>query len=490
MSTVAKHTTEPPSSSADREAQVVGPRLVAYGIGLDDAAKARLADVAIDVSDNVGSADVVVASTRATASQQQQFTELARQHAVRAIVLAHTGAERLAADLVRAGAEAVVGEGNEEALRGILADSRAPTALLTSFEQRFGIERRVMGERTDQTTGLPDRGAFDRRIGSLADVHDLPTIGFAKIVSDRWSAGSPDIAVTIQKRRLAISLAHVARACKCELFATGPDEFAFVTDIDAVTHELMCDRFVAVAETFHEDGAALRLVVGYARPDPGTTVDETVELARRAVEVAAADSSRSVLSSQDLARGVSVTTELEALVRLLDDIEPGLAEGRGHGERVGRMVAELARHHGIPAASLSRLQLAGHLHDVGRASLPLGLTEHDRLTSEERAQLEAYPERSATMLQLTGGAFVADVVRAHCERWDGAGFPNQLVADAIPEGARLLAVAHAIDEIVCQVGAAQALVTARLRARASEDLDPAIVATATAHLAAILSARN
>ncbi|MEX0868679.1 MAG: HD domain-containing phosphohydrolase [Nitriliruptoraceae bacterium] len=157
---------------------------------------------------------------------------------------------------------------------------------------------------------------------------------------------------------------------------------------------------------------------------------------------------------------------------------------------VGRMAAELARSSGMPPANISRMQLAGHLHDVGRASLPSGLVESDALTDEERALLQGYPARSAQMLQLMGGHFVADVVRHHRERWDETGFPDGRERESIHEGARILAVAHAVDEIVSQIGAAQALIMARLRSRAGTDLDPAIVATATTHLPAILSARN
>ena len=40
---------------------------------------------------------------------------------------------------------------------------------------------------------------------------------------------------------------------------------------------------------------------------------------------------------------------------------------------------------------------------------------------------------------------VLPLVRSHHERWDGNGYPDQLATDEIPLGARILAVADALD---------------------------------------------
>ena len=54
--------------------------------------------------------------------------------------------------------------------------------------------------------------------------------------------------------------------------------------------------------------------------------------------------------------------------------------------------------------------------------------------------------------QMIGGVnFLHDagvqVVRSHHERWDGSGYPDQLAGDEIPIGARIFAVADAVDAI-------------------------------------------
>ena len=39
----------------------------------------------------------------------------------------------------------------------------------------------------------------------------------------------------------------------------------------------------------------------------------------------------------------------------------------------------------------------------------------------------------------------ADIIRHHHERWDGSGYPDGLVGEAIPLGARIIAVADVYD---------------------------------------------
>ncbi|MFT7878735.1 hypothetical protein, partial [Salmonella enterica] len=87
--------------------------------------------------------------------------------------------------LGEAGADAIVGEGNEEALLGLADEARAPTTLLHSYQRRCGAAGAGEGG-TDPDTGLLDRSTFEQRIAALGDADDVPRVAFVKVVSDRW----------------------------------------------------------------------------------------------------------------------------------------------------------------------------------------------------------------------------------------------------------------------------------------------------------------
>jgi response regulator RpfG family c-di-GMP phosphodiesterase len=88
------------------------------------------------------------------------------------------------------------------------------------------------------------------------------------------------------------------------------------------------------------------------------------------------------------------------------------------------------------------------LHDVGK----IGIADHvlnkpGPLTAAERRLIELHPTIGAEMLAgvvlLQGEGL--NVVRSHHERWDGAGYPARLAGDRIPLGARIFALADALD---------------------------------------------
>lgn len=444
------------------------------------------------IDDPEADVDALLVSTRLPPDELRTLCEELGARIGRTIVLAHTGAERLAADLVRAGADAVVGEGNEEALIGLVEDDRTPTALLASFERRFGGAATTSNRGVDTGTGLPDRPSFERRISTLADADEIPRVAYLKVVSERWSVPNPDAVVSFQRRRLGSALAHIAAAHSCEVYATGNGEFGMIGEhLSPHDAERVGNRLVEACSTFRDRGLPLRLVIGHAGPESANDTEELLDLARRAVEVAAVDGARTVLSAEDLALGVSVTTELEAVVRLLDEVEPAMIEGRGHGERVGRMAAELGRMRGCSPAAVSRMRLSGHLHDVGRAGLPAAAVGGPGdLTGELLEAWRTFPARSAELLQLTSGRAVADAVRAQRERWDGDGFPEGLTGAEIPEAARVIAVVHVIDEaLALNRNISAGAITEKLRERAGTELDPDIVGTAIDNLATLLAVR-
>ena len=84
------------------------------------------------------------------------------------------------------------------------------------------------------------------------------------------------------------------------------------------------------------------------------------------------------------------------------------------------------------------------LHDVGKLLVDAAiLTKPGPLTRAERTKVNKHPVEGERLVRGAVDAEVIEVVRAHHERWDGAGYPRGLSANEIPLAARVVAVADA-----------------------------------------------
>lgn len=123
----------------------------------------------------------------------------------------------------------------------------------------------------------------------------------------------------------------------------------------------------------------------------------------------------------------------------------------GHSARVSRLALRTAERLGRPKAELEQIKIAGLLHDIGKIGIPEAiLGKETRLTYEEWAYIRSHPQIGETIIRQMGTARLKDVqhmVRHHHERLDGSGYPDGLKGDAIPFGARVLAVVDSYDAI-------------------------------------------
>lgn len=186
--------------------------------------------------------------------------------------------------------------------------------------------------------------------------------------------------------------------------------------------------------------------------------------------------------AQDLARAYREIREsqddfLELLVTLVELKAPAV---RGHARRVAFWALRLNEALGRPLEP-APLKAAALAHDVGKLGLP------DRLIAswvgegeEDRKLIEAHPQLGASLLEHVA-AFADWIpwVRHHHERWDGAGFPAGLAGEAIPLGARIIAIANGFDYRMHGYGSDPAYTlagtTAWLERQAGASFDPELV---------------
>ncbi|MEK8050172.1 HD-GYP domain-containing protein [Ideonella sp. DXS22W] len=121
-----------------------------------------------------------------------------------------------------------------------------------------------------------------------------------------------------------------------------------------------------------------------------------------------------------------------------------------HSVAVCALMVALGRQMGLDDAACRQAGLAGLLHDLGKAAMPLDvLNKPARLTEEEFAVIKTHPERGYEILQEARGASeqAMDVCLHHHERMDGTGYPHRLPADQLTLLARMGAVCDVYDAI-------------------------------------------
>jgi putative nucleotidyltransferase with HDIG domain len=148
------------------------------------------------------------------------------------------------------------------------------------------------------------------------------------------------------------------------------------------------------------------------------------------------------------ADGLTPDRRVAALTRLSELLESTLPDTYGHTRRVTRHAERIARAMHLPAADVAKVRTAAALHDVGKIHTPRTiLNKPDRLTAEEFEVIKRHPVDGADMVAGIEDPEITAMVRHHHERRDGKGYPDGLAGDAIPLGARIIAVADTFDAI-------------------------------------------
>ncbi len=121
-----------------------------------------------------------------------------------------------------------------------------------------------------------------------------------------------------------------------------------------------------------------------------------------------------------------------------------------HAERVGRYAEAIGAAHGLGVEDGELLFHGGVLHDLGKIAIPDAiLLKPGPLTDQEFAVMKTHSvEGERICLSLRSVSHYLPMIRHHHERVDGAGYPDHLVGNDIPLGARIAAIADAWDAMV------------------------------------------
>ena len=157
-----------------------------------------------------------------------------------------------------------------------------------------------------------------------------------------------------------------------------------------------------------------------------------------------------VLNLARLKRGLDSLDDAERVIlSLAKAVEAKDPYTEGHCERLSLLSVALGTELGLPEHELLALDRGGVLHDIGKVGVPDAiLFKNGPLTADEWALMRLHPVVGEQVIApLRTLQDVRPIVRHHHERWDGSGYPDGLVGEAIPKTARVLQVVDAYDAL-------------------------------------------
>lgn len=138
---------------------------------------------------------------------------------------------------------------------------------------------------------------------------------------------------------------------------------------------------------------------------------------------------------------------LETIWALVSSIEVNDSYTEGHGKRVSYYAKHLARILGLPSDTISDIETAGLLHDIGKLGIPTDiLNKPGKLSQEEYAIVQKHPENTRKILEKVSGLHqIREYAYCHHEYYDGSGYPRGLKGSEIPYESQILSVVDVFD---------------------------------------------
>jgi putative nucleotidyltransferase with HDIG domain len=215
-------------------------------------------------------------------------------------------------------------------------------------------------------------------------------------------------------------------------------------------------------ETEANVDAALVQIAAPKEPPPKVSMAEEV---RRATKICANSKKAVVSMFQEVRMGKAI--DHEAAGALVEEITDSVVRNPGalislarlksaddytymHSVAVCALMVALARQLGIDEKTTREVGMAGLLHDLGKAVMPMEvLNKPGKLTDAEFRIMKSHPAEGHRMLVEGGavGEIPLDVVLHHHEKVDGSGYPKGLKGDEISLFAKMGAVCDVYDAI-------------------------------------------
>jgi two-component system, cell cycle response regulator len=331
---------------------------------------------------------------------------------------------------------------------------------------------------TDALTGLGNRRALVRDLEHAAaeagtgDAHVLALFdldGF-KSYNDAFGHPAGDALLERLGANLAAAMDGAGGA-----YRMGGDEFCVL----AAVRDGAADAIVArAADALSERGERFRVGCSYG----------TVVLAGESLQPSEAlrVADQRMYANKRGGRPSHEETIHQVLLSVVGEHDGAL---RDHVDDVAHLAERVSRELGLDDTAAAHVRRAAALHDVGKVAIPDEILHAPRkLTEEEWVYMRQHTIIGARIIGAAPELLpVAEIVRSSHERYDGAGYPDQLAGEDIPLGSRIVAVCDSYDAMTTTRAYREAMPVSdaleELARCAGTQFDPRVVAAFSAVLA-------
>jgi two-component system, cell cycle response regulator len=364
------------------------------------------------------------------------------------------------------------------ALNGLAMWLAAATglAVVARFALTFRANLRMLRDSeaeatTDALTGLGNRRALvqdleraaDDAEGAVAHVLALFDLDGFKSYNDAFGHPAGDSLLERLGANLSAAIEGEGTA-----YRMGGDEFCLLAKVDDGLGEPIVLR---AAAALSEHGERFSVGCSY-----GMVLLEG-ETLRPAEALRVAD--QRMYANKRGGRRSSEETIHQVLLSVVGEHDGAL---RHHVDDVAVLAEQVGRALGLEDGDVAHLRRAAALHDIGKVAIPDAILHAPRkLTADEWEYMRQHTIIGARIIGAAPELLpVAEIVRSSHERWDGGGYPDELAGDAIPLGARIVAVCDSYDAMTTTRSYREAMpiaeALAELERCAGTQFDPRVVA--------------
>ncbi|OGO89884.1 MAG: hypothetical protein A2Y17_01100 [Clostridiales bacterium GWF2_38_85] len=137
----------------------------------------------------------------------------------------------------------------------------------------------------------------------------------------------------------------------------------------------------------------------------------------------------------------------DAINSIINSLHNNFPREKEHAEKVRNICCKMGKYLKLDEIELKKLKDAAFLHDIGKIVLPAHLILKNVSPSDtEWNEIKKHPVIGYRILNSFDNTLdIAELVLTHQERWDGSGYPKQLICNEIPYLSRIISLAESYD---------------------------------------------